>query len=79
MAKFYSRMLPQLASRLTQHGIRCRKHRLIVIIRQPSEQMSNPTERLAQKQIGRELVRGGRATISLRELKLGIVATEDTR
>src|SRR6267143_1616221 len=67
----------ELAAWLTQNGVRCHKHRLIVVIRQSCQEMANPTERLAQKQVGSELIRGRRISISLRKLKLGIVTAED--
>jgi hypothetical protein len=75
-AKFYSRMLSELTAWLAQDGIRCRKHRLILVIRKPSQEMADPAEGLAQKQIGSEPVRGRRASIALRKLKLGIMTTE---
>src|SRR6266481_2645533 len=67
----------ELAAWLTQNGVRCHKHRLIVVIRQSCQEMANPTERLAQKQVGSELIRGRRISISLHKLKLGIVTAED--
>src|SRR5437773_8674678 len=68
-----------LTAWLTQDGIRCRKHRFIVVIRQSSEEMVNSAERLAQKQTGSTVVQGRRVSISLRKLKLGIIATEHAR
>src|SRR5438874_12406466 len=65
-----------LSAWLAQNGIRCRKHRLILVIRKPSQEMANPPEGLTQKQIGSELVRGRRTSIALRRLKLGIMTTE---
>src|SRR5581483_12291643 len=75
-AKLYSRIRSALAAWLTQNGICCPKHRFVVVIRQSGKEMANPAKRLTQKQFGSQLIRDRRSSISLRKLKLGILAAE---
>ena len=47
-----------------QAGIRCRKHRFVVVIRQSREETANSAKRLTQEQIGGGVIRRSRVAVS---------------
>src|SRR5205085_6166989 len=67
-----------LSARLSQAGVRCRKDRRIFVVRQPSEEMTNPPERLTQKQIGGGMIRRTSVSIAPCELHLAVETAKDT-